>query len=85
MIFVPLTRAVCFELNVVQSVLDNLPVFVALAVGMFTVKVPAVVTVPVAFTLVPEVPVAIETLVTVPEPPPPPEADGRDDDPDAGR
>ena len=58
---------VVFELNVLQSVEDNAPLFVALAVGIFRVILPLPVTgLPETFTSVPVVPVVRPTLVTVP-------------------
>ena len=61
----------CFELNVLQSALDNAPLFVALAVGTFKVITGVVVLVAtVELKSVPLVPkVNAATLVTVPPPP----------------
>jgi hypothetical protein len=63
----------CFELNVLQSALDNAPRFAALAVGTF--KVITGVVVPLAtleLKSVPLVPIVkADTLVTVPTPLPP--------------
>ena len=57
----------CLPLNVVQSVEESLPVFEPLAVGMFNVISPLVVTgLPETFISVPLVPVAKPTLVTEP-------------------
>ena len=65
--------AACFPLKEIQSVEDSLPVFTALATGIFTVMVPDVVIGdPLTFTFVPDVPVVKATEVTVPLPPPPP-------------
>ena len=57
-----------FELNVLQSALDNAPLFEALAVGKLKVKVPAsVIGLPVTLKSVPDVPTAPQTSVTEPE------------------
>ena len=63
----PNVKALCLLLNVLQSVELNLPLFVALANGIFRVKEPLdVIGLPVTLTSVPTVPVPKPTLVTVP-------------------
>ena len=63
----PKVKALCFALNVLQSVDDSFPVFDALAVGIFKTIVPLeVIGLFVTLTSVPVVPVVNPTLVTVP-------------------
>ena len=68
-----LVKALCLLLNVVQSALDNAPLFIALAVGTFKVITGVVVLVAtLELKSVPLVPIVkAATLVTVPTPAPP--------------